>query len=313
MTVALDNDTKQGVRMQDGGLYAVDDAAASPGRIFWVGSNVTGATNGTEYGQNPATPFATLVYAETMCLSGRGDTIYILPGHSETLASATGAAVLTLDVANLTIIGLGRSTRPAFLIDGHANNYVAITGADTTLVNLCFKSGHANVAQGLNVAADGVTIRGCVFVDNTTNENFVTCINDGEANTADGLLVEDCGFFQANAAGTYAIELGAAQDRVVIRNNVAFGLWEDTAIGGAGVPTNILIENNYIQNRDDEADSCITLPDLSTGCVVRNLVHAAVAGNATTNIYVGTKMMLCENYSVDAAGDVQGVLDPVAT
>jgi len=128
------------------------------------------------------------------------------------------------------------------------------------------------------------------------------------------LLIEDCYIYGYDTSNTHGISFGAAQDRVVIRNNVIEGFFETTAIGGAGVITNCLIENNYIQNEDTDADQCILLGVNSTGIVVRNLVGSNVGGNATTNINCSDKVMMCENYSVDTvAGDVQGVLDPVAT
>jgi hypothetical protein len=159
-----------------------------------------------------------------------------------------------------------------------------------------------------------VEIRNCDFLQNTTDENFLICIDDGGANVSDRLLVEGCSFVSVDTSNTHAISLGAAQDRVIIRNNFISGCFLTTAIGGAGVITNCLIENNYIQNTDTVADQCILLGAGSTGCVVRNLVGSYLAGDATTNISCGTGCMLCENYSVDGtAGDVQGVLDPAAT
>jgi hypothetical protein len=163
------------------------------------------------------------------------------------------------------------------------------------------------------IAADGVELRKCDFLQNTTNENFLICVSDAGANTADGLIIEDCTFIGYDTSNTHAIAIGFAQDRMVIRNNLIIGCFVTMAIGGAGVPTNLLLENNYIQNVNTVVDTCIAFPDLSTGCCVRNLVGCAVAGDFTDNITVGTKMMACENYSVDAAGDVQGVLDPLAT
>jgi pectate lyase len=171
-----------------------------------------------------------------------------------------------------------------------------------------------DIAIAIAVGADGVEIRNCDFLQNAADENFKICIDDGGANVSDRLLVEGCTFVSVDTANTHAISFGAAQDRVIIRNNFFSGHFEATTIGGAGVITNCLIENNYIQNIDNEADQCILLGANSTGCVVRNLVGSYLAGNVTTNISCGTKCMLCENYSVDGtAGDVQGVLDPIAT
>jgi hypothetical protein len=157
-----------------------------------------------------------------------------------------------------------------------------------------------------------VEILGCDFTQNAANENFLICIDDGGANTCDLLRIEGCTFIGYDTSNTFAISLGAAQDRVVIKDNLIIGFFETTAIGGAGVITNCLIENNYIKNIDTDADQCILLGANSTGIIARNIVGAALAAGATTNISVGTLCVLGENYSSDL-GDVQGVLDPVAT
>lgn len=306
-------DTKLYARNQPGGLFSIVNREVFPiGDIWWVDSTHASAADSVGAGRSPDLPFATWVYAETQVAAG--DTCFIMPGHTETIG-ITGAAAILLNLAGVKYIGLGsRNKKPAILIDGFNDTYVSITGADTVLENICFKAGHADIAVAIAVGADGVEIRNCDFVDNTSGENFKICIDDGGANVSDRLLVEGCTFVSADAANTHGISFGAAQDRCIIRNNFFSGHFETTAIGGAGVITNCLIENNYIQNIDNEADQCILLGANSTGCVVRNLVGSYLGGDATTNISCGTKCMLCENYSVDGtAGDVQGVLDPVAT
>ena len=307
-------DTKLFSRKQPGGIYTVTNRADFPnGTIWWVDSSNTDASDTAGFGRNPDAPLATWVYAAETAASA-GDIIFLMPGHTETIG-VTGAAAITLSLAGLKTIGLGgRSLKPAILIDGFTDTYVSVTGADTVLENIKFLAGHSDIAVGILVAADGCEIRKCDFLQNTTDENFLICIDDGGANTADLLLIEDCHIYGYDTSNTHGISFGAAQDRVVIRNNIIEGFFETAAIGGAGVITNCLIENNYIQNEDTDADQCILLGANSTGIVVRNLVGSNVAGNATTNINCSNKVMMCENYSVDTvAGDVQGVLDPVAT
>ena len=307
-------DTKLFSRKQPGGLFSIIDREQFPsGKIWWVDASNTDASDAAGYGVNPDKPFATWVYAAETAASA-DDTIFLMRGHTETIG-VTGAAAITLELAGLKTIGLGgRSTKPKILVDGFTDTYVSVTGADTVLENITFLAGHSDIAVGILVAADGCEIRKCDFLQNTTDENFLICIDDGGANTADRLLVEDCDFIQYDTSNTHGISFGAGQDRVIIRNNRMVGFWETAAIGGAGVLTNICVENNYIQNEDTDADQCILIAATSTGIVVRNLVGSNVAGNATTNINCGSTMMMCENYSVDTvAGDVQGVLDPVAT
>jgi hypothetical protein len=313
MTVALDFDTKLFVNKQPGGMFAVKDAAENPGKIFWVGSNVTGATDSTGCGQNPAAPFATLVYAETQALASRGDTIYILPGHTETLLSAAGAAVLTLDVANLRIVGLGRSTRPAFLIDGHANNYVNITGADTTIENCTFKAGHADVAKGVLVAAAGVTIRGCHFIENTATENFLFSIQTSAA--ADEMVVEDCTFISIDAAADAGIHIVGAANGVVIRNNYFNGPYVTSAIEAiTNACLDIQITDNIICGLTGGADlaGAIDLVAASTGFVAGNRIYHGDDTDCLTSIDAGN-CGRADNLAANEYGEEGGVAGAQST
>lgn len=307
-------DTKLFSRKQSGGMFTIVDREAFPsGKIWWVDStNTTNGDDAAGYGQNPDAPFLTWVYA--VAAASAYDTIYLMPGHEDTIG-ASGAAAITLSKVGLQTIGLGgRTTKPRILIDAFTDTYVSVTGADTVLENITFLAGHSDIAIGIIVAADGCEIRRCDFLQNTTDENFLICIDDGGANTADLLLIEDCDFFGYDTSNTFGISLGAAQDRVIIRNNRILGFFETAAVGGAGVITNCVISDNLIGNTDTDADQCIVLGAGSTGLIMRNLVGSAVTGDVTTNISTGTGTFACENYSVDGtAGDVQGVLDPIAT
>jgi len=298
-------------RKQSGGMLAVLDREQFPlGDVWWVGAaaTYTGAADTTGHGLNPDEPFASLVYAETQ--AGTDDTIFVLPGHTETIG-ATGAAALTLDIAGLRVIGLGGGTlKPDILIDGFSDTYVSITGADTVIENICFTAGHTNIAFAMLVAADGVEIRGCDFVQNTADENFLECINDHTANTCDRLLVEDCFFCQYDTSGTAAIQFDAAQDWCIIRNNVFMGDWT-AAIDGTGVPTRITVTGNLITNAAADNNASISLHATATGIVAYN---AGGNENAAKNVAVtASACAKCENFFGIPSEDKQGILDPVAT
>ena len=277
MSVAIPYQGRTAVDHVDGtGAFAIRDMVDCPGAVFFVGSNVTGASDAAGFGKEPNTPFATLAYAETQCLTQRGDTIFIFPNHTETLSSATGAAVLTLDVANLRIVGLGRSTRPAFLIDGHENNYVSITGADTVIENVTFKAGHADIAKGVNVAAAGVAFRGCHFIENTAQENFLFSIQTTAA--ADEMLVEGCKFISIDAAADAAIHIVGACNGVVIRDNYFDAPYVTSAIEAiTNACLDIQIIGNYIRNivEGDDLAGAIDLVAASTGIIANNRIYLA--------------------------------------
>jgi hypothetical protein len=79
------------------------------GSVFFVDSNI-GANGHT--GKMPSKPFATLDYAIGKCTASKGDIIYVMPGHAETLATASA---ITADVAGIMIIGLGvGASKPTF-------------------------------------------------------------------------------------------------------------------------------------------------------------------------------------------------------
>jgi hypothetical protein len=297
-------DTKLFGRNQPGGLFSILDRGEFPeGVIFWVNS-ATG-TDGAGHGRNPDAPFATLAYAETQAETG--DTIFVMPGHTETLASATGAAVLTLDVTGLQVIGLGgRSRKPALLIDGHANNYVSVTGADTVLKNLVFKGGHSNIAAGVTVAAAGVEFGGCEFLQNTTDENFLFSIKTTAA--ADELLVEDCRFVSIDTSVDAAIHLVGACNNVRIRRNYLNGAYVTAAIEAiTNACLDILIEDNVIRNIAEGNDlaGAIDLVASSTGMITGNRIYLADNTDILTCIdgaNCGKADNLCSNEFSQEAG-----------
>ena len=70
------------------------------GNVYWVNSSGGGDGNkGTRQ-----RPFATLDYAIGRCTANNGDVIMVMPNHAETI---TGAGGIALDVAGVTVVGMG--------------------------------------------------------------------------------------------------------------------------------------------------------------------------------------------------------------
>lgn len=297
-------DTKLFGRHQPGGLFSILDRGTFPeGDIYWVCS--TTGSDAAGQGRNPDAAFASLVYAETQ--ASTGDTIFVMPGHTETLLSAAGAAVLTLDVIGLQVIGLGgRSRKPAFLIDGHANNHVLVSAADTVLQNLTFKAGHADIAKGLSVQAAGVEIRRCDFLENTATENFLFSIQTSAA--ADSMVVEGCRFISIDAAADAAIQIVGACNDVIIRGNYFNASYVTSAIEAiTNACLDILIADNAIMNplAGDDLAGAIDLVAASTGLIVNNRIFHADNTDCLTSIdggNCGKADNLCSNEFVEEAG-----------
>jgi len=173
------------------------------GSVYFVDSS-TGLNSNA--GGSPSTAFASLDWAIGKCTANKGDTIYVMPNHAETI---TGAGGITADIAGIDIIGLGKyNQRPRFLMDAATTVTFVVSAADVTVRNLVFASGHADVVTCFNVTGKGCWIDQCEFVENVADENFVTAIKaTGAANTGDGLKVTNCTFFQIDASTAEFIEI----------------------------------------------------------------------------------------------------------
>lgn len=217
-------------------------------RDFFVSSVIGHAgTDGTM--QNPLT---TLDAAFAKCTANRGDRIIVLEGHSETV---TGAAGIAHDVAGVSVIGLGTgSLRPAFLMDAGTTVTYAITAADAYIENLRFISGHSNVVACITTTKAGTWINGCVFENNTTNEDFLTPIKATSTtdNDSDRMRVTNCRWITSDADDLEFIEINANLNGGVFSDNfvVNAGTASPLILCATGkILTGVLIENNKLQNK----------------------------------------------------------------
>ena len=187
------------------------------GTVFFVDSATGSDTNS---GMEPSKAFATIDRAVGKCTASKGDIIYVMPNHAETI---TGAGGITVDVAGVSIIGLGEfNQRPRVLLDGALEPTVIVSAADTLIRNIVFASGHSDVATCIELSAVGLWVDKCEFVQNTTDENFLTCINasgttDGGEN---GLKVTDCYEYQVDASTSSLITVAADVTGFIATGNV---------------------------------------------------------------------------------------------
>src|SRR5678815_5130167 len=84
------------------------------GKVFYVGTAAMVAQY-TDVGQGIADRlFSDVNTALSRCVSGRGDVIYVLPGYTESIATADAWSGLGT-ATDVTVIGMGRGTnRPTF-------------------------------------------------------------------------------------------------------------------------------------------------------------------------------------------------------
>lgn len=105
-------------------------------KVVWVDSNAGTTTNARGTFRNPA---ATISAALDLCTADKGDIIMLKANHAE-----APVATVTIDVAGVSIIGLGNGTNrptivPAFTVA--SDDVLDITAADVRIQNIVIEDG----------------------------------------------------------------------------------------------------------------------------------------------------------------------------
>jgi len=251
------------------------------GRVFFVGDSDTtlgisaadigvGTLGSDSYGLDPYFPFATLEYCITnACVAGRGDVIYVVPG---TTIDLTAAAGLDLDIAGITIIGLGNNdNRPSITCSGTDDNTdMDIDAAGITIENFLFDmTGNDSVAAFIDVNAADFTLRKCRILLADSGGQVDIGIDVGTG--AHRCLIEDCEFF-GDTADSVAVTVAAVVTEFTMRR------CKVDMVGATGVgcveftaaATNVLFEDCFFANRVGSATATVDCnANAVTGAMVR--------------------------------------------
>ena len=274
------------------------------GDVYWVDSN-SGSNNNNG---NEKTSFSTIDYAVGRCTANNGDMIMVKANHAETVSAAGG---LDLDVAGITIVGLGSgSNQPTVTLDTATAADVDVDAANITVENINFVANFADVAVILDVNADDFTVRNCRFTQAGDNLNALVCVQDAASGASDRITIEGCKAIMYDASNTHFVNFAGTGTGHIVRNNVLHGDWGTMAVGGAGVITFCEIVNNIVGNIASTTDAIISLASGATGAVVGN--HGAGAA-AQANGVTATACVVSQNYYGVISEDLSAILDPVVT
>lgn len=166
------------------------------GLVFFVHNGVGTDANGR--GTDPSRPFASIDYAVGKCRANKGDVIVAMPGHVETVVAAGG---LDLDVAGITIIGLGNGdNRPQINFTTAVTADMDVDAADITIMNCRFTGGVDNITAMVDVNAARFSMINCEYAD-VTGQVAVFLLGDANA---DDLKIQGFKYKGDAAAGTSA-------------------------------------------------------------------------------------------------------------
>lgn len=160
---------------------------AYPGNIYWVNNSTTiadGGIGGSNYNDGSyLQPFSSIDYAIGRCKDGRGDIIYVMPGHIEAVTSSS----ITLDIANVAIIGLGKADSRPLLNFGVVSSTINVSAANCALHNIVLKATVNSVVAGVTLAASGFSFD-CESRDTSSSVEFISVLvttSAGDNLTAD--------------------------------------------------------------------------------------------------------------------------------
>ena len=284
------------------GNLVIADEGQSTGSRWWVYSTTGSDTAG--HGKSPDSPFATLDYASAACTASAGDIIYVMPGHAETITSATGC---NLAIAGVRVVGLGSgSTRPTFTFTTANAATMTVDAANVSIENLVFVCGKDGQTAMLDVNAADCTVRGCEFRNDATYQAVTLIDLTSVASAAARLKVEDCRLISLTIGATQGIELGEVNDAVQIVGNYIWGDWSAAGIHNptGKVLTNLLIKGNVVANLNT-GEHAIELVSACTGMLIDNRMY----GDTLGTILDPGSLYCAGNLEVDAI-DQAGVDSP---
>lgn len=230
-----------------GEIFMEHNFGFTTGAIFFVDDSGSDSVNG---GRDPAEPFASLDYAVGRCAispaaASTGCTIYLMPGHAETL---TAANAVDIDVAGVSVIGLGTGNlRPTFTMATNAAAEINVDAANFYLANIIIVDNIACTACiELTANADGFHADNILIREGTQQPAIMIDM----VGQADDVLIENSVFLVPTAdTGATGIDLSALTPaRFTFRHNVVRGDFNQAAIFGSGAITDAYIHDNIFEN-----------------------------------------------------------------
>lgn len=291
-----------------GGELLIEGAVRglAPGGQFFV-SSVTGSSGND--GLSFAAPKATLAQALALCTADKGDEIFLMPGHAETVA----AAGLAVNVAGVTITGLGNgSLRPTFTWSA-TDSVLTISAANVLIRNVFTAVSIDEVVSMILVTGAHVTLDGVDFGAVGTAAQAIQWLLTTAA--ADFLTIRNCRHRQLTAAASaqkWIQVVGADFFRCVdstfqIVANASTG---SHLISGSTALVYCEIARNNILFIGATITIVVNLVTGSTGIIADNRIGSGTSV-ATAAVITGDGCFMFNNLWADTAA-ASGLLAPAA-
>lgn len=198
-------------------------------------------------GWAPENAYTTIDSAVSACTANNNDLVIVLPGHAETIVAASA---IDLDIAGVTVIGLGQgSNRPTVTFGTATTASIDFSAANCTLKNIRCVSNVDSLAAFVIGGAGTATIEDCDFLGASAKE-ALTAIT--VPTTFDDWTIRRCKFIQATdpagtngGAGTGAVYI-VDSENVLVEGCEFRGAWETAFIHNRTTgAANLWVRNCY--------------------------------------------------------------------
>lgn len=286
-----------------------------PGRIFWVKKSTDSdyakffkERNVVENGTNSV--YNTIDDAISACSAGRGDVIYVMPGHTESVTVSS----IACDVSGVSIIGLGIGSQKPTLSFAATDSRINVTAANCTWQNFRMVAAIADIVTAFLHATAAQNSR-YIDIEYTASAafNFINQYTLGAANISDGCRWER-NYVRTADTGQLALCItAAAQDDLKFYNNYVVHAAAAAGLLTAGA-ANLLgldVRGNHVQTAQSDGAVgvlVITTSTASSGRITDNDMKTADAA-ANVAIPIASKVYAARNYiaGADEVGTVVAV------
>jgi len=242
----------------------------STGSVFYVDSSASGTT-----GVDWTNAVNDLEEAMALCTSDAGDIIIVAPGHAETIG---GAKAIDLDIAALTVIGLGTGeVRPTFSYDTNTDS-IAVGNDDVRIVNCRFLATVTAVANAIIIEAgcENTIIEDCIFENETagTDEFIDTILISGTG--SDGTIIRNNIFMSDTSenAGPKASINFVDCDLLQVYGNKFFGDHGDASVFNETTASNFVTIHDNVFHQGAIGDAKLdTTPAISLVATTTGLIY----------------------------------------
>lgn len=297
----------KGVKVLPREIYNGGFVLKPTAKVLYVDSNI-GSNNNN--GLEPSEAKATIEAAINACTANAGDFIFVMPGHTE----AVTVSSLNLDVAGVTIIGIGSGSLKPTLTFAATDSRINVTKANCVLQNFRLQAAVGDVVTAVlhATAAQNTKYLDIEFYA-TSTFNFINCYTLGAANISDGCLWQR-NYLRTADAGQLALCITAAAhndlkfyDNYVVHAAAAAGL----LTAGAAELLGIDVRRNFVQTGQTDGSVgvlVITTGTASSGSIVDNDMKTADAA-ANVAVPIASKIYAARNYiaGADEVGTVVAV------